>query len=295
MGSQSVTNFSATKKRQIQRGIRGYVPGVPQSASLAGAAGAAVIGSFSKSSSFTKALTSASVKVAAQKLDALAESLKGTRSPKEINRILAELAVRPDEKKPYTALAAGLRIALAAELNATQRKSEAAAAASDAISTTILDLIARKFPVWKQKASEVSREELVQAIRGTSLPIMSRVFLENVISSLLDQALDAARERTTPAKVSALKKEIHRELTPKLARDLTKVVRKGSKPPSPTELTDHVLKSRILALAQDTLETYPEVIIEPRPPSQGTDDSDQDDHKKQDKGGKGQAKRRKKR
>ena len=295
MGSQSVTNFSGAKKRRIQSGIRDYAPGGPQSASLAGAAGAAAIGSFAKSSSFTKALTSASVKAAAKNLNDLTESLKATRSLTKIDRILAEFGVRPGEKKPYTALAAGLRTALAAELNSTQRKSEAAAAASDAISTTVLDLIARKLPEWKEKASEVSREELVKAIRGTSLPIISRVFLENLISSLLDQTLDAARERATPAKVNVLKKEVHRELAPKLARDLTKVVRKGSKPPSPKELTEHVQKPRVLARAQDTIETYPEVIIEPRSPSQGTDDGDQDEHRKQDKGGKGQSKRRKKR
>lgn len=221
MGSQSVTDFSAARKKRIQTGILRFDPDARQAPSQARQAGLAAMGSLAPTSSFVQALTSVSVDVAAKTLAGFVTGLKeSSRSERRTEEVLSEYGVRRTDQKPYAALVAGLRRKLGEDLNASSKKSEAMPAAEDAIGRTILDVIARRLPE-KSEPSDVGRKELVYAIRRTPTTQFSGAFLENVITSLLRQAFDAAREEIPRARIEALVKEVESALAKKLATRLT--------------------------------------------------------------------------
>lgn len=223
MGSQSVTNFSEVRKKRIQRGILDFEPDAPDATLRARQAGVAAIGSFAPTSSFFQALTSASAETAARTLSDLVVELKTTRSRVRVEEILARYGVGAGETRPYAPLVAGLRRELEERLTATSNKTEAAPSAADAIGATVLDVIKARFPDRREPA-DISSAELVDAIRKTPPGRFTTLYVTNLISSLLRQTFDAARETEVPRQqVDALVERIGPALARDLARDLARV------------------------------------------------------------------------
>lgn len=226
MGSQSVTDFSAARKKRIQTGIGSFDPEAHRAPSQAREAGIAAMGSAAPTSHFVQALTSASVDVAAKTLGALVEALKDRpRTEQAVNEVLASYGVGEKDRQPYTSLVNGLRRKLQEDLNASSMKSEAKPAAEDAMGKTILDVLSSRLAKRKEPV-EASRRELVEAIRRTPESRFSTLYLENVITSLLRQTFDAARGRIPRNRIDALVKEVEPALAKKLALELTRLRKK---------------------------------------------------------------------
>jgi hypothetical protein len=226
MGSQSVTDFSAARKKQIQSSVRNFDPAAPDASHQAGEAFVVAMKSLKPSSEFAQALTSASVDVAANKISDLVRALRA-EAGSEVRSgggVLGVYGVDPSDRQPYASLAAGLRRKFIEELNASSRKTEAAAAAADALGGTVLDVIAGAFP-RKKEPSEVTREELLRAIRGTPDSVFSRVFVKNVLTSLLRQTFDAARGKIAPERIDALMRTVE----PRIANMADRLTQVGKK------------------------------------------------------------------
>lgn len=217
MGSQNVTNFSKTKKERIQSRIRDFDPQSPDAALLAAQAGAAAIGSLSKTAGFAQALTSTSAQVAANTMADLITAMKA-------GGVLDSWGVDPSDRRPFASLAAGLRQKFTEALNDSSRKTDAAAAAADALGATVLEVITNAFP-RKREPSEVTRDELRQAIAGAPEGIFSRVFTKNLLTSLVRETFDAARGKSRPELIDSLMKALEPGIS-NLATRLTQVGRK---------------------------------------------------------------------
>jgi hypothetical protein len=226
MGSQSVTDFSATRKKQIQSRVRAFEPAAPDAGRLAGEAGVAAMKSLAPTAEFAQALTSKSVRVAANMISDLVVALKAEAEGTEIRAggALSVYGVEPSDLQPYSSLAAGLRRKFTEELNASSRKTEAASAAADALSGTVLDVIAAAFP-RKKEPSETTREELRRAITMTPEAVVTRMFVKNLLTALLRQTFDAARGRIPREHIDTLMKTLEPRID-NMAIRLTEVVRK---------------------------------------------------------------------
>ncbi len=222
MGSQNVTNFSEVRKKQIQRRILAFEPDAPEATSQARRAGVTALGGLAPSSSFIQALTSASVDTAAKLLGEFVSDIKAAKSAQKTDELLSKYGVSASERKPYAPVVAALRRHLEEKLSAVSTKTEAASSAADAIGATVLDVIRRSFP-HKREPADVSPAELVQAVRKTPVDQFSRIFVENLISSLLRRTFDAAREpEISRRKIDALVDRIGSTLASELATELTR-------------------------------------------------------------------------
>jgi hypothetical protein len=219
MGSQSVTNFSAAKKKRIQERLRAFNPDATDAAHLAAEAGAEVIGSLAKFGGFSLTLTSASAQVAANTIADLIDGIKAERGG-----VLEAYGVDPSDPQPYAALVAGLRQKFNEDLSVSSRKTEAFPAAADALGATILEVIKDAFP-RKREPSEVTRNELLQAIASAPEGIFSRVFTRSLLTSLVRESFDAARGKSPPELINALMNVLEPGIND-LAIRLTRVGRK---------------------------------------------------------------------
>jgi hypothetical protein len=217
MGSQNVTNFSKAKKERIHSRIRDFDPKSPDAGRQAAQAGAAAIGSLSKTAGFAQALTSTSAQVAANTMADLITAMKAGGA-------LDSWGVDPSDPRPFASLAAGLRQKFTEELNDSSRKTDSAAAAADALGATVLEVITSAFP-RKREPSEVTRDELRQAIASAPEGIFSRVFTKNLLTSLVRETFDAARGKSRPELIDALMKALEPGIS-NLATRLTQVGRK---------------------------------------------------------------------
>jgi hypothetical protein len=211
MGSQSVTNFSAAKKKRIQLGLRAYQPDSPEARQQALFAGAAAVGGpFTKTNPIVQALGSASVESGQVLLLSLAGALKEARRPEQITEILQAFQVSPDHPRPVGALAAGLRTRLEETLTSTQQKGDSAPAAEDAITQTLLDAVELAGRP-ERAAAEVSAEELVQALCRLPEWKLAGLYLTNTTTSLIGSRLAAARGEETPPEIVASLKDAIRD------------------------------------------------------------------------------------
>ncbi|HEX5758182.1 MAG TPA: hypothetical protein VF121_03215 [Thermoanaerobaculia bacterium] len=253
MGSQQVTNFSDAKKRRILSGLHDYDPTdreVAQQQAIFAAR--ATIGPLSKTSSFIQALGSPSTESALHLLLAFAEELKGARRPEKLSEILRKYDVDPSRPRPYGALAAGLRTALGAELTATQKETESASAARDALGRTLLDVLTKHTP----SGANAPLEDLAQAVRRVPQRELATLFYENAISSLISQSLAAANRdrKEPPEKVEALKEDVRNAFARDLTKILSRVPETGKQ--QPLQLAEHVQSDDFLSAAEKEIEKW---------------------------------------
>lgn len=222
MGSQSVTNFSSVRKKRIQHGILAFQPESPEANTQAQKAAVAALGVFAPTSPFVQALTSASVDTAAKILGSFVKDMKAA-STRKSEELLAKYGVGPSESKPYAPVVATLRRNLEEALSAASNRTETASSASDAIGTTLLDVLRRSFPD-RREPTDASGAELVQAIRRTPVDRFSGIFLRNLISSLLRRAFDTARDpKISRSRIDDLIARVGPTLANDLASELTRV------------------------------------------------------------------------
>jgi hypothetical protein len=244
MGSQSVTNFSEAKKRRIQAEIRAYNPRSEDAGQLAMSAATAAIGPFTKTSSFVQSLGSPSIKTGLELLLSLADSLRG--KPAAVEEALRQYNVSPQHPRPYAALAAGLTQALAEILSSAQKETASASAARDSLAQTLSDLLREERSV---EADEASPQDIARALGGVASTKLAERFIDNAISSLVSQSLDAAREAASeelsPEKLAALKLEIRQTFAPELGRLLMHLTTARAKL-DPAMIPAEVGKSNVL-------------------------------------------------
>ncbi|MBZ5512003.1 MAG: hypothetical protein LAN70_12660 [Acidobacteriia bacterium] len=204
MGSQSVTDFSAAKTKRIRARIYEYNPRSPDADRQAWDTGADLIGTFSTSSPYAKALAGASVRTAYELLLTLAEDLQRSRNAQDV---FTKHGISPDVQRPYGALAAKVSQSLDENLAAGSKATDAAPAANDALRRTLLTVISEGLPRGRA-AADASAEEIREAFRSAGKSRTAAVFLQNVISSLERGTLDGARGKASPAKVEQVVKKI---------------------------------------------------------------------------------------
>src|SRR2546423_3270709 len=138
MGSQSVTNFSAARKKKIGQLIKDYYAPSPNVRPRPSEIGAAAIGTLGQESAkskrpaneFLQALSSPSVAAAIELIMSLTKKMKRA---KDVERVYKEFEVDPKTEQPLTELSARLLTKLKDKLSATQRETDFAFAAKDAI------------------------------------------------------------------------------------------------------------------------------------------------------------------
>ncbi len=246
MGSQNVTNFSASRTRRIQAGIRAWASAEPDTAqkALLGAAAAAV-GSLTPQSNFTQALTSASFETAVQQLISLARDVKRARSAEKVDEILQGRHVRSTNTRPLGALSAGLQREVAAELNKTQRNTNPGVVVGGALHRTLVETVEKRLP-GREDVLGASREDVVRALRKTPEWELTRRLAENTAAALLERGVDVARGPFGPRQVQPYKRQVRLEFAPQLIGAIFPKPAERKKQ-APERIADHFRKKKVLA------------------------------------------------
>jgi hypothetical protein len=225
MGSQNVTNFSAAKAARIRDQLKEFNPQSPAAGVQASSAAAEAIGEFTKSNSFVQCLASESVENALKSVISLSNGFK-YRDP---NLIFEEYGVDPGSRRPLTEFAERLTRSLSESLTTTQNESDSTFAAKDALSRTLIDVVAKSVP--REEAVSASSGQFAAALRGLPARDIGTLFFQNLISSLLRMSLDAARGRVPREEVEDVAERVREDLAARLGREIENLARgKGLKP-----------------------------------------------------------------
>lgn len=218
MGSQSVTDFSAAKKKRIQRLIRSYSPSSSKVGKQVLDIGTAAVGTLGTGTAneFLQAMSSSSAVTALRLILSLWKELKEAA---DSQKVLREYGVGPEIRQPFSAVSASLTTRLSDQLSASQEETESTFAAKDAIPKTIADVVSTAFH-RKRKHVEVDREKFVEAFRRTTPDKIATAFYENVVSALVNLVLDASRGRVPPGRIAELKQRIRKRFVPKFVQDI---------------------------------------------------------------------------
>lgn len=217
MGSQSVTDFSAAKKKHIRKLLRSYSPSSADAETQAKRIGALAIGTLAggATNEFFQALSSGSVDKAVDLIKVLAKQMK--ENPQQVYK---DTGVEGPMARPVGTVSAFLTKALTNLLTASQGETESAFAAKDAIPKTIIDVVSAAFPYEKEPA-DVDPQKFAQAFRKVTREHMTTRFVENVASSLINLVLDASRGRAIePREAHDLKQRIRERFVPELINQL---------------------------------------------------------------------------
>jgi len=195
MGSQSVTNFTRakTKQAELREAIKQYanVSPVPE---MAWKAAATAIGPLNKSNPFIQGLSSASVERALDLLISLAEDFRKAKGRKSLDEVLNKHNVDPKTHEPLPPLiSAEVTKKLGEILSASSGKTDPATAAQDAITRTVVDVVAEIVP--RNKVNAVSPEQIARAFAKVGDRGLTQIFVKNILSSLMGLSLDAVRTR----------------------------------------------------------------------------------------------------
>jgi hypothetical protein len=104
---------------------------------------------------------------------------------------------------------------LSVKLASKREDNDAAPAAKSAVTQTLIDILSE---AGHKEATAASQEEIGNAFKGVPLERIASTFYQNVITSLVNEPLDAARGKTPPSKVNDLKEEIRAQFAPELTR-----------------------------------------------------------------------------
>lgn len=224
MGSQSVTDFSAAKKKRIRGLLKAYSPDSPEAETQAREIGAVAMGALGTvpANEFLQALSSRSVETGIGLITLLAEQLK--RDPQKVYKDLQEASkkatgVASKMRQPVGIISASLTRALSNLLSSSQAETESAFAAKDAISKTIIDVVSAAFPREKEPA-EIDRRKFTEAFRSVTREQIVTAFMQNVASSLINLVLDATRGTLPPGEVADLKQRIRERFVPDFTKRL---------------------------------------------------------------------------
>lgn len=215
MGSQSVTDFSAVRKARIRAAIR---------SGDAWSAGSEAINAFTKTGHYAQCLTSPSVREAENLLVSLAKNLKQIRKKKQLDETLEKYGVQPDEAHPYAKLAAELQRNLGERLSQNSKATDSAFAARDAVVTTLIDVLSSS--VEKNEPADASKDEVLRAFQKVPIGKLASTFHKNVITSLVQASLTAARGTIPRSEVNRIVEEIRSKLADRLGKEIVKVRRK---------------------------------------------------------------------
>ena len=220
MGSQSVTDFSAAKKKHIRELVRDYSPASPRGKIQASKIGAAAVGTLatSRANEFLQALTSRSVETAMSRILSLARELKEAEDPEQV---YLKYGVEAKTPRPLTKIITSLSKAHLDSLSATQAETDSAFATKDAIPKTLIDIVSTALSE-EAEPTEVDRDKLTKAFRKVRPEKIVSAFLENVASALIDMVLDSTRGSLRPADMAKLKERIREHYVPKFIGDLKK-------------------------------------------------------------------------
>lgn len=216
MGSQSVTNFSAAKKKRIRELVKDYSPGGPGAAEQASLIGEAAAGSLGKgpSNEFLQALTSPSVETALGLLVTLADELK--RDPAGAYE---QLGLGADVRKPVESVGAALIKTHLDRFARTQAETDSTFAARDALMKTVIDVVADAFPREKEPAG-VDGRRFAEAFRRVPQERLVTTFLQNAAGALIGRVLDATRGRLPPERMDEIKRRVREQFVPEYVERL---------------------------------------------------------------------------
>ena len=210
MGSQSVTDFSAARKARIRRAIR---------SGDSWSAGSEAIHAFSETGNFVQALESASVKEAGRLLGELVSDFEKTRNRRQVDQAFEKYGVGIENSHPFSTLAANLQKKLDERLSITSRNTDSAFAAKDALSRIVMEVLSAALSRRKEPV-DASRKEVWRGLQRARPDGLNKVFLRNVIASLLAASLEAARGSIPRARVKQVVKEVRAQLAPKLGDEI---------------------------------------------------------------------------
>jgi hypothetical protein len=190
MGSQNVTNFAKVNMDRIRKAVKPYATEVPD-AGQAWTAAATAIGPLTKTHPFVKTLSGKGVENALDLLISLAEDLRRAKETKGLERVLQKHNVDPKVQKPLLRLTAEMTKSLSDRLSSRQEESDSAFAGKDAISKTVIDVLAMSMP--RDKVDSASPQQISNAFKKVGPREVAEIFFRNVFSSLVGLALDASR------------------------------------------------------------------------------------------------------
>lgn len=229
MGSQNVTKFSPKRTKEIYAEISGFDPTSPLADQLVRSAGITAAGSLAKTSNFIQCLSSESTAYGLELLISLAEQLRTSRTPERLSHTLQEnYGVEPGSRRPLQRIMSRMTDIMSVHVAAKGTANDAAPAARSAVTQTLIDLVEE---AGQKEATDSSREEIAEAFKGVRLEKIAKLFFENVITSLVNESLEAAKQDASSTKVQVLKDEIREKFAPDFTRIMFNLAkRQGTDP-----------------------------------------------------------------
>lgn len=240
MGSQSVTNFSNVRMKNIRAVMRDYYSpkdsvtrtqakdigaaavalGIKAPASPRGQKGGGGTGTgtaLRPANEFLQALSSPSVSTAFGLITSFADALKKAKDPE---RVYKKYGLAAEVQRPLPEISAFLTKAHSDSLSAIQGETESAFAAKDAIAKTVIDVVSRAVP--GAQAAEVDREKLAEVFKNASREEIATAFMRNVASALINLVIDATRGKLSTAQTAELKQKVREEFVPEFIEQIKK-------------------------------------------------------------------------
>ena len=190
MGSQNVTNFAKVHMLRARKAFKPYAVKEPTAEETWTAVSTAV-GPLTKSHPFVKAVSSKGYETALNLLLSFAEDLGKAGNKKEIEAVLREHNVDPQLQKPLLRLTSQMTKSLTDQLTSKQEESDAGTAAKDAVTKTLIDVLALRLP--PNKVGSASPKQLSNAFQELDRKTLAGIFFKNVLSSLTMLYLDATK------------------------------------------------------------------------------------------------------
>jgi hypothetical protein len=190
MGSQNVTNFAKVHMLRARNAFKPYAATEPTSEETWTAVSTAV-GPLTKSHPFIKAVSSKGYETALNLLLSFAEDLRKAKNPKELAEALEKHNVDPQLRKPLLRLTSQMTKTLSDRLTSQQEDSDAGTAAKDAVTKTLIDVLAQSLPAGEVESA--SPKQLSNAFQKLDRKTLAEIFYKNVLSSLTMLYLDAAK------------------------------------------------------------------------------------------------------
>lgn len=228
MGSQRVAKLSPTRQTNIQNSINKFSSRSPQANTQAARTAATAVGAISRSSAFVKSLSSESVAKSIGYLVSFANRLKV--KSQGTDDALAEFGVGPDNQFPVSDFIVKARERLQEDLRATQKDTDPANAAADAIHRSVLDLLKKSVKAADVRAA--TREQLTEAFRNVSAREITSVLLEHVVINLVNIVVDAAGGGLSHAKVEGVKKRVGEEFASDFVKEIARLAKSGGVMPT---------------------------------------------------------------
>lgn len=190
MGSQNVTNFAKVHMLRARNAFKPYAAEEP-SAEQTWNAITTAIGPLTKSHPFVKAVSSRGYETTLNLLLSFADDLRKAKHPKQLEEALRKHNVDPNVQKPLLRLTSEMTKSLSDRLTSQQEESDAGAAAKDAVTKTLMDVLSQS--VTAEKVESASPKQISNAFQKLDRDSLAEIFFKNVLGSLTMLYLDAAK------------------------------------------------------------------------------------------------------